>query len=122
MVTRRCSNGVDTDQVLMEKKLKDSRKEEKLFRRKRNKLRVELEEVLGKSSNKYKRIIERVKQLVEKRRTKIRKKYNKKVETYKEKHEKEKAEKNISSLPEEVKPYKDLRAIRGLPYTNKSPK
>ena len=115
LVTRRCSKGVDTDQVLMEKKLKDSRKEEKLFRRKRNKLRVELEEVLGKKSNKYKRIVERVKHLVEKKRTKIRKKYNKKVETYKEKHEKEKTEKNISSLPEEVKPYKDLRDIRGLP-------
>ena len=54
LVTRRCNKGDDTDQVLMEKKLKDSRKEEKLFRRKRNNLRVGLEEVLGKNSNKYK--------------------------------------------------------------------
>ena len=122
LVTRRCNKGDDTDQVLMEKKLKDSRKEEKLFRRKRNNLRVGLEEVLGKNSNKYKRIIERVKQLVEKKRTKIRKKYKNKVETYKEKHEKAKAEKIISSLPEEVKPYKDLRAIRGLPIDPDPPK
>ena len=121
-VTRRCSKEDDTDEFLMKKKLKDSKKEEKLFRRDRNKTRGQLESILGKNSNKYKRIIERVKQLVDGKKNNTKIKYKNKIEEYKKDHEKLKEEKRVASLPDECKPYGDLRALRGVPTDPEPPK
>ena len=85
----------------MTKKLKDSKKEEKVFRKERNKVRKELELMLGVSSNKYKRIIERLKQLVDGKKCKIRKKNKTKLTKYKKEQEERLELKKLSSLPEE---------------------
>ena len=51
-ISRRCDKDDDTDEFLMKKKLKDSRKSEKLVRRQRNNTRKDLEVVFGDASNK----------------------------------------------------------------------
>ena len=76
-----------TGEVLMEEKLRDSKGEGKMLRGKRTGLREELESLILKSSQKYKKIISKLKGKVKKERGKIKVKNKEKIKRYKERME-----------------------------------
>ena len=73
VMTRRCAKEDNTGELLMRNKLKDSRKEERTFRKEKSKIRRELELTLG-NNNKFLRRVRRLKQVIVRARAKIRKK------------------------------------------------
>ena len=121
-ISRRCNKDDDTDEFLMKKKLKDSKKSEKLVRRERNDISTNLEIMLGDASNKYRRIVGRAKQLVDGRKKSIKKKNKQKIDKYKVEHKKKEEAKRIANLPEECKEYEALRALRGTKIDPEPPK
>ena len=71
-----------------------------MLRGKRTDKREELESLIMKSSQKYKKIIRKLKDKVKNERGKIKVKNKEKISRYKERMESRKKEEEISSLPE----------------------
>ena len=97
----------------MQEKLRDSKGEGKMLRGKRTGLREELESLILKSSQKYKKIISKLKGKVKKERGKIKVKNKEKIKRYKERMESRKKEEEVSSLPEACHNLKNLRVFSG---------
>ena len=96
--SRRCRKIATTGEILMKEKLKDSRWEEEKFRGERAAKRKELESLLGKSSNKFKRILSRIKEKVKNARKTIRCKNKEKITRYKERQKTNKVNKELKNL------------------------
>ena len=97
MMTRRSDRDDDTGAILMRNKLRDSRREERTFRKEKNQLRRKLEETL--SSNKFLRRVRRMKQIIGKSRSRIKKKNKARLERDLAKKKLEDKKKMIASLP-----------------------
>ena len=110
MMTRRSDRDDDTGAILMRNKLRDSRREERTFRKEKNQLRRKLEETL--SSNKFLRRVRRMKQILGKARSRIKKKNKARLERDLAKKKLEDKKKMIASLPEDCQPFSDLRVFR----------
>ena len=118
-MTRRSNRDDDTGELLMRNKLKDSRKEERTFRKERNQLRKKLEETL--SSNKFLRRVRGLKQIIGKARSRINKKSKTRIERDLAKKKLKDKKKMIASLPEDCKPYSDLKILREVEITPEPP-
>ena len=81
-----------------------------------------MEIILGSESNKYRRVIRRIKQKVAKVKEKIRLKNKKKTDRYLAKHEEEKRKEEISNLPAECLKYSNLKAFNNINIQPEPPK
>ena len=111
-LSRRSTKHDDTGEVLMKKKLNDSRRDEKILRKEKNKIRKELGEILDEGGNKFKRRIRRLKQVVLKERAPIRKKNQKRVERDLMKKKKLEKANLVTSLPEDCQEFGKLRVFQ----------
>ena len=108
--------------ILMKNKLKDSKKDEHSLRVERRKLRKKLEEYMASNPEKLNRIMLKLKRKVSEVKTKIKKKNCDKIKRYKIlKEEKEKLGR-VSSLPEEVQLYANLRVFKDINIPPEEPK
>ena len=118
-MTRRSDRDDDTGALLMRNKLRDSRREERTFRKEKNQLRMKLEETL--SSNKFLRRVRRMKQIIGKSRSRIKKKNKARLERDLAKKKLEDKKRMIASLPEDCKPFSDLKVLREEEITPEPP-
>ena len=81
-----------------------------------------METILGRESNKYRRVIRRIKQKVAKVKEKIQLKNKKKTDRYLAKHEEEKRKEEISNLPAECLKYLNLRPFNNINIQPEPPK
>ena len=118
-MTRRSDRDDDTGALLMRNKLRDSRREERTFRKEKNQLRMKLEETL--SSNKFLRRVRRMKQIIGKSRSRIKKKNKARLERDLAKKKLEDKKRMIASLPEDCKPFSELKVLREEEITPEPP-
>ena len=121
-MSRKSAKSDNTEELLMGNILRDSRREEKLHRKEKKKKRKELEDELGKDSNKYRKILKKLKEKVSRIRKQRKEKNKSKIETGMKKLNKKRALEKVSSLPEECSKYSELRAFRGEEIIPEPPK
>ena len=124
---RRKNHGTEsTRETLMKDRVRDSKWEERKFRKERDDWRKKLESALflgpSGTTHKFKRIVARVKEKVKSARLKIRMKNKTKIDGYKSKKKLSDKMKELSSLPEECAPLKELRVFRGEDIPAEPPK
>ena len=85
-------------------------------------IRKELETLLGRERNRYKRIISRIRELISKIKGKIKEKNRVKIGRCLARKVEERKKALISSLPEECAEYSDLRVLKGVEIAPEQPK